>query len=131
MRKITAALAALLTVSVLSGCTVSAEEQESCETSGGWVQSEDFPYQGEGFWSAETTGDLEYCEQDGKIGTVYTEEVRDLNYGVFGDDDDNRKVFHGCKKIEGRVYRTSEMVGKVSYDRFACVQGGAYVQILK
>lgn len=132
MKKFAFALVTVVAAATLTACgAVSAEERAACEESGGWVESKSFHYEGDGGFFDTDSGDLEFCEKDGKIAEVYTEEVTELDYGIFGDDDENRKVFHGCKELEGRVYKTERLVGKVNYTYFVCVHGGEVVQILK
>lgn len=134
-KKIFASIAMLATAAtMLTGCSVSAEESDACTASHGVVKSEYFVYRGDGsLFNGSKTGKLRYCEtSDGLMNPVYNKEITEVKTGFWGHSKNNKLVFEGCSQIGGTTYKTSRSNGKNStVTRFACVNEGRYVQILE
>jgi len=121
-------------VSLMTGCAVDSSERAACESSGGVVKSERFPYKDfDSAFGKTSTGSLSYCESsDGLMTAVYNEKVVELEDGLFSPNKSNREVFEKCSELGGDTYKTRKSSGKNNrVTRFACVVDGAYVVILK
>lgn len=125
------ALVGLLVLAGLTACSnASATDVAECEAREGKVVMRSFPYEGEGFWATDS-GDLEYCElASGAVGTVYNEEITELDTGFFGDTEENIKIFRKCGDLNGRVYNTEVYSADQAQDRFVCVRDGRVKKLL-
>lgn len=133
-KKIFASTAMLaLAATLLSGCSVSTADSDECTSRNGEVKSERFAYSGDGsFFNSSNTGNLRYCEtSDGLMDPVYNDVISESRTGFWGYTIDNNQVFEGCNEIGGVTYKTLKSRGKSNVARFACVNDGRYVQILK
>lgn len=133
-RTVVAVASSAVILSTLTACQRSSQEERvDCRTSGGEIKEESFPYEGEdpSFWSGKMSGVLEYCETtSGAVGDVYNDEIKSLDTGFWGPNEDNSVVFELCTDANGRVYLTEAVAGKTYYDAYVCVIDGEVRQML-
>lgn len=128
--RLTTAFAVLAATFALTACTVSSEERETCEGSGGTVESNSFTIrENASFFDVSESGTLYYCQDlSGAITKVYNDKIEVLsNSWLLADY--NEATWKNCDSIGGDTFKTSKKVGNSYSTRYVCVQDGRVVPL--